>query len=129
MTLAQEYFLLVFMAAAGCIQVAAGHAGLRGLLLSQRRRVNLVLSGLLLAPSMFVLFTWNTRNPVGIIEGAEQAGLFSLSVLATVAATLLVSSLLNHRALKPVGRPGTGLEAMKEFTFFQAIRARYFWTR
>jgi hypothetical protein len=81
----------------------------------------------LIAPVMLAFFTWNYRNPVGIIEGAQQAGLFSLASVAAVAVTLFLGSVFNHSLLRAKERPQSCLDALKERTFFQAIWSRYFW--
>jgi hypothetical protein len=127
MSLAIEYFLLVFAAAVGFIQFAAGRGGLKGLMFSQNPGFNRMLAAALALPPMIAFFTWNYRNPVGIIEGAQQAGLFTLAALSAVTLTLLLGSVLNHRRLSPAAPPGSGLEALKEITFFQALRSRCHW--
>lgn len=126
MTLAAEYFISCFIAASAVIQLAAVKGELRGLLFNQAANMNTVLILVsLLIPGIF-FFTWNARNPVGIIEGAQQAGLFSLAVITAGFFTLLVSSLLNHsRFTPPPGVPADSLESLKNMTFFQAIRRRY----
>jgi hypothetical protein len=127
MSLATEYFILVFIAALGFIQIAALRSHLKGLLFSQNPIVNYVISGLLIAPGAIFFFTWNYHNPVGIIEGAQQAELFAIAAALAVAATLILGSVLNYRRLKPVGPPSGSIEALKDRTFFQAFLERYLW--
>jgi len=127
MSLAAEYFLLTFLAALGAIQYAAGRSGLKGLLFSQRPGRAKAVSAILALPPLALFFTWNYRNPVGIIEGAQQAGLFSLAVLAAVCTTLVLSSVLNHGRLSYCKAPAFCLEALKETTFFKAVLSRYWW--
>ena len=129
MSLTLEYFLFVLTAAMGFIQFAAGRGGLRGLLFSQNPRFNRALAVSLALPAMAAFFTWNYRNPVGIIEGAQQAGLFSLAVLTAVSVTMLLSSALNHNNLSADAPPASSMEALKNMTFFQALRSRYRWKR
>jgi len=96
MSLTLEYFLFVLAAAMGFIQFAAGRGGLRGLLFSQNPRFNRALAVSLALPPMVAFFTWNYRNPVGIIEGAQQAGMFSLAVLAAMSLTMIMGSVFNQ---------------------------------
>lgn len=127
MSLTQEYLLLVFIAAMGFIQFAAVRGGLKGLMFIQNFTFNRALAYVLMVPVMMVFFTWNYRNPVGIIEGAQQAGLFSLASVAALVATLVIASVINHAKIGVKERPQSGLDALKDSTFFQAIRSRYFW--
>ncbi|APV44440.1 hypothetical protein Dform_01106 [Dehalogenimonas formicexedens] len=129
MSLGSEYFLFVSCSALGFIQAAAIAGGLRGLLFSQNRLFARLITGALIAPGAIIFFTWNYRNPVGIIEGSQQAGLFSLAALSAIAITIIVSSLLNHSRLKTTVPVQSGLEALKERTYFQALSARLKWRR
>ncbi|MEN8614654.1 hypothetical protein ABFB09_05150 [Dehalogenimonas sp. THU2] len=130
MTLSNEYFLLAFLAAISTIQFAAGHGGFHGLMFSQNPALNKVLAILIATPAMAAFFTWNAHNPVGVVEGAQQAGLFSLASFSAVTTVLLLSSILNRNKLTIVkNRRLLGLEALKTMTFFQAVKARYFWKR
>jgi hypothetical protein len=128
MSLATQYFWLVFSAAMGFAQVAAVQGGLKGLMLSQRIAFNRMLAGILIAFPAFLFFTWNYHNPVGIIEGTQQAGLFSLATLAALITTLMLSSVFNFR-LTATRNGSSGLEALKDRTFIQAFWARFGWKR
>ncbi len=129
MSLTLEYFLFVLAAAMGFIQFAAARGGLRGLLFSQNPRFNRALAVSLALPPMVAFFTWNYRNPVGIIEGAQQAGLFSLAVLSGVLLTMIMGSVFNHRKLSADTPLTSHMEDLKSMTFFQAFRTRYRWRR
>ena len=113
----------------GFIQVAAAQSRLKGLLLSQKLVVNRIIAGGLIAPGAIIFFTWNYYNPVGIIEGSQQAGLFSLATLAAIGVTAILGSVLNHFRLKPSTPPAACIEALKDRTFFQAILGRLPWKR
>jgi hypothetical protein len=136
--LAWEYSTLVFAAGLGVLQVAAAYGGFRGLLLSPgevrirlwpSRRVfalsrvafSYAFAAVTVVPSLVDFFFWNRRNLTGIIEGAEQAGFFVLSMAAAVAFTFLFSSLINHWRLRRNEARGTGLEALKDITWVQAV--------
>jgi hypothetical protein len=129
MSLGTEYFLLVLSASLGFIQLAAAKSQLKGLLFSQKKVLNHILAGILIAPGALVFFIWNHRNPVGIIEGSQQAGLFSLATLSAVGITMILGSLLNHFRFKPVTAPADSMEALRDRTFFQAVLGRFKWKR
>ncbi|AKG53581.1 hypothetical protein DGWBC_0918 [Dehalogenimonas sp. WBC-2] len=128
MTLSVEYFLLVLFAALAAIQYAVSSGGFRGLMLIQDTMLNRGLATVMATPTMIALFTWNDRNPVGVIEGAQQAGLFTLASLLAVMLVLFLSSILNHhRFSSPTEKQVFGLEALKNMTFFQALLKRFTW--
>lgn len=141
--LAWEYSSLVFIAGLGVLQMVAAHSGFRGLLIapgevrvrlfpSQRHfaisRVDFgyVFAAVTITPSLLDFFFWNERNETGIIEGAEQAGFFVLAMASAVVFTFLFSSLINHWRLRRNEAHGTGLEALKDITWVQAIVRRFF---
>jgi hypothetical protein len=129
MTLSVEYFLSSLIANVAVIQLAAIRSGLLGLLFSQNQLFNRITSIVALVIPAALFFTWNARNPTGIIEGAQQAGLFSLAVLSAGSFTFIMSSLVNHpKFTPPVGTIVNGIESLKQMTFFQAIRIRYWRT-
>jgi hypothetical protein len=117
-----EYTIPVFIAGLGVIQAAAAYNNLTGLLFFSRKIVTYTFSGVLLLPALYYFFTWNQRNVTGIIEGAQQAGLFFASVLLALIGTLLVSSLINSRLVGPK-KPPEGLEALKETTFIKTLQS------
>ena len=140
--LANEYRLLVFVAVLGVIQVAAAHAGLRGLLLapgtvrirwwpSGRRwtltylHFSYVFAAVTVLPALGYFFVWNSHNAIGIIQGSEQAGLFVLSTAAACAFTFIASSLINQWRLQGNQTQAKGLEALKDITWFQAVWRRW----
>ena len=130
MTLPVEYFLLVLFSALAVIQYAVSSAGFRGLMLIQDPMLNRGLATVMSTPTMIALFTWNDRNPVGIIEGAQQAGLFTSASMLAVILVLFLSSILNHhRFSSSTEKQVLGLEALKNMTFFQAILKRFTWKR
>ena len=125
MSLSAEYFISVFIAALAVIQLSAARAGLRGLIFGGRsaNAYYIAIPLLLIAGTLF--FTWNDRNPTGVIEGAQQAGLFSLAVAVSALITILITSIINHKRLKPAGSAIPGLEGLRNMTFFQVVRSRY----
>ncbi|KTB48533.1 hypothetical protein [Dehalogenimonas alkenigignens] len=125
MSLTFEYFLLVFIAGLGFLQFAAMKGGLRGIWLSLDSSRNRFYAAVLAFPAMLAFFTWNYRNPVGIIEGAQQAGLFSLAAALSILFTLALSSLINRNKLKPSVKFDAGLEALKSRTYYQILKAKF----
>lgn len=124
MSLFAEYFISVFIAALAVIQLSAARAGLRGLIFGGRsaNAYYVAIPLLLIAGTLF--FTWNERNPTGVIEGAQQAGLFSLAVAASALFTLLVASVINHRRLGGTRSTARGLARLHDMTYFQSLRRR-----
>jgi hypothetical protein len=116
-----EYSIPVFIAALGVIQAAAAYNNLTGLRFFRQKIVTYAFSTLLLLPALYYLFTWNQRNVTGIIEGAQQVGLFFGSVLLALVSTLVVSSLVNTD-LTGSKKPANGLEVFKETTFIKTLQ-------
>jgi hypothetical protein len=137
-TLAWEYSLLVFVAGIVLLHVSVTFGGFRGLLIApgelcirlfpsrriftlSRTAFGYIFAAVAVSLSLVDFFFWNQRNETGIIEGAEQAGFFVLAMASAVAFTFLFSSLINHWLLRHNEVHGTGLEALKDNTWAQAI--------
>lgn len=118
-----EYFLFVFVAALGVLQVAAAYSRLDGLLLLRRRAVA-GLVGLALAVGAFLWFfasgPRNVPDTQGGLDGNAQAGLFAAAAGAALAVTLVVSSLLNSRRAGGAVQ-GLGLDALRNTTYARAL--------
>jgi hypothetical protein len=117
-----EYFYLVFIAAIGVIQAGVAHNGLRGISFFNRKIYAYFFMLITLGPVITAFFTWNERNPTGVIEGSEQFYLFMLAIVSAIGFTLVLSSFLNHSRLRNNNIVCDGLEGLKEVTFFQALR-------
>jgi hypothetical protein len=122
--LSLKYSLLVFGAVLGIIQAAAGYNHLRGLLFFKRGLYTSVFAAIAIGVPLGLFFTWNYMFTTGIIAGSQQAGLFVLSVLAAVVFTLIVSSLINIRYCPQCAARLSGLDALRERTFFRIIWER-----
>lgn len=122
--------------------MAAAHGGFRGLLLApgdiyfrfltrgriltiSRVAFGYIFAAITVIPALVYFFVWNQRNETGIIEGPEQAGFFVLSMASAVAFTFLSASVINHWRLRHNKPNGTGLEALKDITWAQAITWRW----
>ena len=123
--MAFEYFYLVLIASVGVIQAAVAYNGFKGVSLFYYK-VSAYLFALVTAvPVLVSLFYWNERNLTGVIEGREQFYLFMLAIVAAIGFTLVLSSLLKHWSLRMNNIQHDSLEALKEVTFFQALRYRF----
>ncbi len=120
-----EYFGLVFVAALGVIQATVAYNRLIGLSFFGRVMYGYIFAVFTTGPALAGLLTWNLRNAIGVIEGAQQFGLFSLAVAIAVVSTLVFSSA--SRYSKPPGNDlkRDGLEAFRSDTFFQVLRDRF----
>ncbi len=123
--LALEYFGLAFVATVGVLQVVAAYNELRGVSFFGRKIYGYLFAAFTVGPALAGFFTWHLRNPTGIIEGREQFVFFMLALTAALIFTLASSSLLNNRHLRGNHAQQDGLEALREVTFFQALRHRY----
>lgn len=123
--MASEYFYLVLVASVGVIQAAVAYNGFRGISFFSRQIYGYLFMALTLGPVLVAFFTWNERNLTGVIEGREQFYLFMLAIVAAIGFTLVLSSLLKHWSLRTNDVLYDGFEALKEVTFFQALRYRF----
>ena len=123
--MALEYFYLVFVASIGVIQAAAACNGLKGISFFGYKVSACLFMLVTTGPAMASFFSWNKRNATGVIEGREQFGFFMLAIVAAIGFTLIVSSAVKHWSLRGNDVSHDGFEALKEVTFFQAIRYRF----
>ena len=119
------YFSLVFVAAVGVLQVVAAYNELRGISFFSRKIYGYLFAAFTVGPALAGFFTWNSRNPFGIVQGREQFVFFLLAFTAALSFTLVASSLLNNKRLRGNHVRHDGLEALREVTFFQALRHRF----
>ena len=123
--LALEYFALTFVASVGVLQLAAAYNGLRGISFFSSKTCGYILSFFTISPALAGLFTWNLRNPTGVIEGGEQFWCFSLALLAALIFTLMVPSHFMKRRLRGNSPQHNGIDALRDATFFQVLRHRW----
>ena len=74
--LSVEYFVFIFIAALGIYQLAAAYSGLKGISFFPNKNLGYIFTVIAISPTFIGLFTWNQRNGTGIVEGAQQFGLF-----------------------------------------------------
>ena len=132
-TFATDYFLLVFVASIGVIQIAASLGRLNGLLIVQRPLLVRGL-GLVLVVAPFVwFFTTGERNindHEGGLDAPTQALFFFLGTLAGGFVTFLASSLINAGMQGGTPSPEAGLDALKQTNFARALtNSLRYWCR
>lgn len=117
-----EYLLWAFLANVGVYQIAFARAGLWGACFFRRRWVAYLLGASLILGSTLWFFLQENRARPGL-EGAQTFGFFVLGGLVALAFTLLTSSLINSRKMGE-DQPRPGLEALREHTYWQAMKAK-----
>ena len=119
-----DYFLLVFVATIGVVQVAASVGRLKGLLILKPPLVARTL-GFVLVVSAFVWFFSTAARNINDYEGGlnapTQGLIFFLGSLAGLAVALLASSVVNLRMNGEKPRPEAGLDALRETNYLRAL--------
>ena len=128
MSLNSQYFLFVFIASCGVLQLTAAFAHLRGLLFFRKTAIAYIIAILLIGGAFGWFFGWDNRLEEKImhtgLEGRQQFLNFNLAALAALVFTVIVSSVANSRALI---RPKEGVEAeqglgsLKQMSYFKAL--------
>ena len=131
-TFAIDYFILVFVATIGVLQISASLGRLRGLLLLKPPVVASTLGLLLVVASFIWFFSTGTRNIndyEGGLDAPTQALFFFLGSLAGVVVTFGVSSLVNLRMNGEEPSPGAGLDALRDTNYANALAhsLTYWW--
>jgi len=128
-----DYFLFVFVAATGFLQLAATRGRLRGLYFIRSRVFSFVL-GILLSCIAFSGFFYsdfrNVADTTAGLNGNQQSIIFVTATFTSLLFSLCLSSFLNQKL------PGTtesayGLQTLAHKTFFSAIKhtSRALWNR
>ena len=129
---ATDYFLLVFAATVGVVQIAASVGELRGLLFFKGRLTARALGLVVVVAAFGWFFASGTRNLndyEGGLDANSQALFFFFGSSIGVLFTLVLSSLVNLRARPGNSSPESGLEALKETSYARALTrsAGYWW--
>ena len=119
-----DYFLLVFVAAIGTLQISASIGRLNGLLFFKSPIIARTLGAALVVAAFVWFFSTAERN-VNDFEGGADANdqglFFFLGVLAAGGFTFIASSIVNRRMN---GAPPThdgGLDALRDMTYARAL--------
>ena len=132
-TFATDYFILVFVASMGVIQIAASVGRLDGLLLVKAPLVARIL-GLALVVAPFIwFFTSGERNIndyQGGLDANTQALFFFFGAGVGLVATLLLSSLVNARMSGGEPSPESGMDVLKRTNYVRALALSlgYWWS-
>ena len=124
-----EYFLFVFIASVGVLQLAASYSQLKGLLFFQNKILTYLFALLAIGGSFEWFFGYNNRidtvmRRVGL-EGAQQFLYFNLAVFLALVLTLIVSSVLHayrHRTQHEQKEYPEGLGALRETSYFESLK-------
>ena len=120
-----DYCIAVFVSSMGVLQFAFSLGGLRGLLFFKSALAARAV-GLATAILGFALFFGTGQRNINDYEGGldapDQALFFSLSALAASAATLVLSSLVNHRMKSVDSDLDAGLDALRDSNYASALR-------
>jgi hypothetical protein len=125
-----DYVLFILVSCLGIIQAGVGYAGIKGLCFFKRPIYSYIFALVAVSVSSAWFFTIEDRNIKGL-EGSEQFTFVITGAGSAVAATLLISSLINWRMKSknpPVSEDslGPGFETLKYMTFYQAIKLKFF---
>ncbi len=125
-----DYIVYNLIACLGIIQAAVSYAGIKGMCFFKRPVFGYLFALIAVSASSAWFFTVKNRNIKGL-EGTEQFTFMITACGSALAATMLISSLINWRMRDKNPPPaednlGTGFETLKYMTFFQAIQRRYF---
>ena len=132
LTTATDYFLLVFVASLGVLQLAASVGRLNGLLFFKSPLISRTL-GLSLVVAAFAWFfgtgSRNLNDFQGGIDAPTQALFFFFGSFAGVGVTLLGSSLVNMRMNDGELSPDAGLDNLRKVSYLRALgdSATYWW--
>ena len=132
LTFALDYYLFVFVAALGVIQVAASLGRLKGLQVV-RSPVLARVVGLAVALAAFIWFfasgERNVKDFEGGLDAPTQGLFFFLGASTAVMVTFVVTSVVNARMNGGDPAPGEGLDALKHTNYVRALvhSLRYWW--
>jgi hypothetical protein len=125
--MAADYFVLAFVGAVGVYQIAAAHAGFRGLGFFRHPVVQYLFGLLIIGGAFGWFYGTGDRNWQHNVEGTQQLGLFLLAIILAYFATAIVASLIHARMTWSrnqviEGRQhDRGFETLKTTTFLGGI--------
>jgi hypothetical protein len=121
-----DYFLFVFIAACGILQMAAAYSLLKGAYILPHRAATALL-GLILTIGAFAWFFASESRDVpdtgAGLNGNQQAMLFVTGCGAAVLAVMLASSVVNWRMRPRDGKHLPGMSALRHTSFLHALSA------
>lgn len=127
-----EYYLFVFIAAVGVLQMVAAYRQLGGLAFFRNKILSYVFSILAIGGSFGWFFGGGNRIDTvmrrAALEGAQQFVYFNTAAFLALVFTLTVSSLLfahRRRAQTQQKAYPAGFGALSEISYFQALRLSF----
>ena len=131
-TFATDYCLGVFVSTLGILQLAFSVGDIRGLLLFKSRLMARTLALALTVAGFVLFFSTGTRNIndyEGGLDAPTQALFFFFGASAAVVATLVVTSIVNHRMRGPEADPEAGLDSLRDTNYALSLAhsIRYWW--
>lgn len=125
MSFEADYVLFIFLASLGVVQLAALKNRLRGLCFIRNPLLNLTLALALVAGSFLWFFISEPRNLPDTGDGLDgnQQAMFSVAAaISAVLFTLAATSLINLGIGKDGDKQDSGLQAMRQDTYFSTLR-------
>lgn len=119
-----DFFLMNFVGALGVLQISAAYSPLRGMLFIQRRLLSGVLGFLVLIGAFLWFFISEPRNlpdTGGGLSGNEDTWLFCAACTCAILSTLAISSIINRKKHEENPSYPSGLEALREATFYRVF--------
>jgi hypothetical protein len=132
-----EYFILVFIASVGVLQLIATINQRKGLLFFNRKALAYLFSFLAIGGSFGWFFGWGDPMDMAMrqtgdaamrqtgLEWAQQFLYFCMATFAALVVTLIVSSLRRARWKGHPGGSSQGLDALKERSYFEAVKNNF----
>jgi len=127
-----EYYLFVFIAAVGVLQMVAAYRKVDGLLFFHSRILCYIFSILAIGGSFGWFFGWESRMDTAMrraaLEGAQQFVYFNMAAFLALVLTLIVSSLLfarRKRAQSQQKADAAGFGALHEMSYFEALKLSF----
>lgn len=127
-----QYYLFVFVAAVGVLQLVAAYRQWRGLSFFRNATLSYLFSFLTVVGSFVWFFGWENRMDTAMrraaLEGAQQFVYFNTAAFLALVLTLIVSSLLSACRKRTQSRGKAlpqGFGALAEISYFEALRLSF----
>ena len=125
MNLGASFFLFVFGASCGVLQIVAAYNGMTGLSFFKRPILGYAFGFVAIIGMYCFFFLSGDRNVlIPRLEGSQLLGWSVLALFSSVVFTLVISSLVRKKDSEAVedSEQGEGLEALKRETYLRLIK-------
>ena len=119
------YGAMVFIAGVGVLQATAAYNNILGLSFFPKKTISYLFAAVTIGFALGMLFDWNWHYATGIIQGAQQAELFLIAMVAALLFTALVASLINIRRFSKTNESPEGLDALRNETLVQNLKRHF----